>query len=443
MIQRYLAGTVRPAAALAFAGLLLAGCKKDLEKPYSVVGDDQFPTLLSNSLTSLATKYAPGEVVPIELQFAQQDAPIQEIRVYQRIEPSPDSAIVQTLPASRAAFSRRKFADTLVVNFIMPSGPNKSRVRFSAQVVSANGLTKTRSVNFRLAEATPTVRINSATNVTAPANGPLVSGDVIRYALVLNENGINTYPERPAAPPPPTAVLFNNLDSLVTYVRVGTTTERRFARQRLPTAGAQTGAATTLNLDLALPAGSSGQTVTFRFEAKSRYAGTPNFRASSATSAPVTLGATTALAPARTVTLTYTGTTGGDLAAYDLTTFTPVPVAGPATSKDIAITSTASNAVRLQTLNPTTGMPTPTPTRFVRLATGGAAAYNNATLNSIRQAYLTATTANQVTQLDNVVVGDVLVARVRGLDQYAILSVTGINRTSATDVVVTLAVKAL
>ncbi|HLK96706.1 MAG TPA: hypothetical protein VK364_02960, partial [Hymenobacter sp.] len=435
--------TVRPAAVLAFAGLLLAGCKKDLEKPYSVLGDDQFPTLLNNSLTGVATKYAPGEVIPIELQFAQQGAPIQEIRVYQRIEPNSDSTVVQTLPASRAAFSRIRNADTLVVNFVMPSGPNKTRVRFSAQVVSANGLTKTRAVNFRLAEATPTIRINSTTNVTAPANAPLVSGDVVRYALVLNENGISAYPERPAAPPPATAVLFNNLDSLVTYVRVGTTAERRFARQRLPTAGAQTGAATTLNLDLALPTGSSGQTVTFRFEAKSRYAGTPNFRASSATSAPITLGTPTALAPARTVTLTYTGTTGGDLAAYDLTTFTPVPVAGPVTSKDIAITSTASNAVRLQTLNPTTGTPTPTPTRFVRLATGGAAAYTNATLNSIRQAYLTATPANQVTQLDNVVVGDVLVARVRGLQQYAILNVTGINRTSVTDVVVTLAVKAL
>jgi hypothetical protein len=443
MIQQYLAGTVRPAAVLAGVGLLLAGCEKELDKTYSVQSDDQLPTVLDNRLPDVGAKYAAGEIIPIELNFAQQGAPIQEIRIFQRIEPSPDSTIVQTLPAAKAAFSRRKYADTLVVNFVMPEGANKSRVRFSAQVVSENGLAKTRAINFRLAEAKPTVRINSATNVTAPPNAALVPGDVVRYNVVLNENGINTYPERPATPPATTALLFNNLDSLITYVRVGSTPERRLARQRLPTAGTQTGAATTLNVDLTLPPGSAGQPVTFRFEAKSRYQGTPSFRASSATAAPITPGTPTALAPARPVTLIYTGTTGGDLAAYDLTTFTPVPVAGPATTKDIAITSTANNAVRLQTLNPTSGTPTPTPTRFVRLATGGATAYANATLNSIRQAFLTAATADRVTQLDNVAVGDVLVARVRGLDQYAILSVTGINRTSPTDVAVTLAVKAL
>jgi hypothetical protein len=263
----------------------------------------------------------------------------------------------------------------------------------------------------------------------------VVAGDVVRYNLTLNVNGVTTA----TATTPATSILYKDLDSLITYVQVGTTAERRLLRQRLPATGAQTGAATTLNVDATVPANSAGQAVTFRFEAKVR---TPA-RTASVSSAAITPTTPTALAAARTLTLTYTGTTGGDQAALDLTTFTAVPAAGPAASKDVAITNTANNAVRLQTLNPTTGTPAPTPTRFVRLTTGGAAAYTNATLNSIRQTYQTTAAANQVTTLDNVVVGDVIVARVRGLDQYVIFTVTGSNRTSTTDVALTLAVKAL
>ncbi|WP_310396432.1 hypothetical protein [Hymenobacter sp.] len=438
-IQRYI---LRVMPLLAVAGGLLAGCQKNDERPYGVSSDDRFPTILSNPLGT-ATKYATGETVPVELQFAGQSAPLQEIRIFQRIEPASDSAVVQTLPASRAAYSRLKFADTLVANLVLPVAPNQARVRFSAVLVSTNGLTKTRSVSFRVAEATPTVRVASVTNVTAPAAAALIPGDVVRYSLLLNENGINLYPERPAPPPAATAVLFNNLDSLVTYVKVGTAAERRFARQRLPSAGTQTGAVTTVNFDATLPPGTPGQTVVFRFEAKSRYLGAPNVRVSSVTAAPLTLGGPTALAAARPVTLTYTGATGGDLAAFDLTTFATVAAAGAASSKDVAITSTANNSVRLQALNPTTGTPPPVPTRFVRVATGGAALYAGATLNSVRQAYITAPAANQVSILDNVVVGDVIIARLRGQDQYAVLQVAGINRTSATDVAVSFNIKAL
>ncbi|MBD2770298.1 hypothetical protein IC235_20620 [Hymenobacter sp. BT664] len=415
---------------LAVAGGLLASCQKNDERPYAVSSEDRYPTLLSNSL-GVATKYAPGETVPLELQFAGQSASIQEIRVFQRIEPAPDSTVVQTLPGRQAAYSRRKFADTLVVNVVLPSAPNQARVRFSAVVVSQNGLTKTRAVPFRVAEATPTVRVVSATNLTAPAGAPLVTNDVVRYSLLLNENGINLYPERPAAPPTATAVLFNNLDSLITYVRVGGAPERRFARQRLPLAGTQTGAATSVTLNLALPTGSAGQNVVFRFEAKSRYLGTPSFRASSVTAAPITLGSPTALATTQARVLTYTGATGGDLAALDLTTFTPVAAAGPATSKDLVISSTGGNAVQFQALS--------TGTRLVRAT---AAAYPSATLNSIRQAYTAAAATAQVSTLDNIVVGDVLILKLRGQDQYVVVQVAGINRTSATDVTVSLNIKA-
>ena len=416
---------------LAVAGGLLAGCQKNEERPYAVASDDQFPTLLSNALGT-ATKYAVGETVPVELRFAAQGAPIQEIRIFQRIEPAPDSTVVQTLPGTSAAYSRRSFADTLVVNLVMPTAPNQARVRFSAVVVSANGLTKARSVSIRVAQATPTVKVVSATSLTAPAAAPLITGDVVRYSLLLNENGINLYPERPAAPPAATAVLFNNLDSLVTYVQVGTAAERRFARQRLPASGTQTGAATPITLDLTLPAGTAGQPVVFRFEAKSRFLGTPNFRSSSVTAAPITLGTATPLAAVRVRTLTYTGAAGGDLAALDFTTFNTVAAAGPVTSKDLVIGSTAANAVQFRALS--------TGTRLVRST---AAIYTAATFNSIRVAYNTAAAAAQVTTLDNIVVGDVIILKLRGADQYAVVQVTGINRTSATDVVVTFNIKAL
>jgi hypothetical protein len=426
--QRYISRLV---PVLAVAAGLLAGCQKNEERPYAVSSDDQYPTVLTNAFGN-ATKYAVGETVPIELQFAAQGAPIQEIRVFQRIEPAPDSMVVQTLPGTQAAYSRRKFVDTLVVNLVIPTAPNQARVRYSAVIVSANGLSKTRSVPIRIAAATPTARIASTTNVTAPAAAPLVPGDVVRYSLLLNENGINAYPERPAAPPAATAILFNNLDSLITYVRIGTAAERRFARQRLPASGTQTGAATTVNVDVTLPAGTAGQDVVFRFEAKSRYLGTPNFRSVSVTAPPITLGTATPLAAVRARTLTYTGTTGGDLAALDLTTFTTVAAAGPATSKDLVISSMASNAVQFRSLS--------TGTRLVRST---AAAYTNANLNNIRQLYNTAATTAQVTTLDNIVVGDIIILKLRGLDQYAVVQVSGINRTSATDVVVSLNIKAL
>jgi len=426
--QRYIS---RLLPTLAVVGGLLASCQKNEERPYAVSSDDQYPTVLANAFGT-ATKYAVGETVPIELQFTAQGAPIQEIRIFQRIEPAPDSMVVQTVPAAQAAYSRRKFADTLVVNLVIPTAPNQARVRFSAVVVSANGLTKVRSVPVRIAAATPTVRIASTTNVTAPAGAALISGDVVRYSLLLNENGINAYPERPAAPPAATAVLFNNLDSLVTYVRIGTGAERRFARQRLPASGTQTGAATPVTVDVTLPAGTAGQDVVFRFEAKSRYLGTPNFRAASVTAAPITLGTATPLAAVRARTLTYTGTTGGDLAALDFTTFTTVAAADPATSKDLVISSTASNAVQFRSLS--------TGTRLVRST---AAAYTNANLNNIRQLYNTAAATAQVTTLDNIVVGDVILLKLRGLDQYAVVQVAGINRTSTTDVVVSLNIKAL
>ncbi|UYZ63430.1 hypothetical protein [Hymenobacter weizhouensis] len=422
-----------PALGLAAAVLLLAGCDKELDTYYQESGG-QFPTLLANTLGTQA-KYATGEVVQFELQFAQQTSPIREIRILQKVEPGRDSVLVQTLPY-RAAFSRRRQADTLVVNYTVPAGQNKANVRVDAVIVAENSQTRTRSFAFRLADPGPTIKLNSTTTLTAPAGATPVPGDVVRYSVLLNEGGINA---ATALTTPGT--LYNNLDSLITYVKVGAAAERRLLRQRLPAASpaAQSGAQSSVNVDVTIPAGSSGQVVQYRFEAKSRFQNTPppaapSIRTATVSAAPITPGTATPLATPRTVTLSFAGTSGGDQAAIDLTTFTVVPAAGATASKDLSISSTASNAVQLRALNTT---------RLVRLTTGGAAAYTNATLNSIRQLYQTTAAASQVATLDNVAVGDVIVARLRAADQYVIFTVTSINRTSTTDVALTLAVKAL
>lgn len=429
----------------AAAPLLLVGCNKELDTMYEEVGP-QFPTFVSNTLGTQA-KYASGEMVQFELQFAQQTSPIREIQLIEKLEQNADSSVVQTIPY-RPAFSKRRQADTLVVNYRVPQGPNKSRIRLHAIVVAENEQTKARTIAFRLAEATPTIRLNSATNVTAPAGEAPVAGDVVRFNLLLNQNGITSYPELPTTPPAASAVLYKDLDSLVTYVRIGTAAERRAQKAvRLPASGAQSGAQTAVNVDVVIPANSSGQVVEYRFEVKSRYQqNTPPaaaaIRTATTSAAPITPGTATALPAARPATLTYTGTNGGDQAALDLTTLTAVAVGNSAATKDVVITSTASNAVRLQSLN-ATATPPVTATRFVRVTSGGAALYSSGTLNSIRQTYLNTASASQLTTLDNVVVGDVIIARVRGLNQYAIFTVTGINRVSATDVTLSLAVKSL
>ncbi len=116
---------------------LATGCKKELDDYYTEVGP-QLPTLLGNVLGT--TKYAPGETVSFELQFAQQASPIEQIVILQKIAPARDSTVVQTV-AYAPAFSRIKNADTLVVKYVVPAGSNKALVRVDTRVDSDNGQT--------------------------------------------------------------------------------------------------------------------------------------------------------------------------------------------------------------------------------------------------------------------------------------------------------------
>ena len=415
--------------ALLLLAVLATGCKKDeLDNFYTETGP-QFPTFQGNALNT-ATKYSPGEVVTFELQFAQQTDPIKQVVIFEKLEPARDSVVVQTIPYA-PAFSRIRRADTLLVRYTVPAGANKALVRIDARLESTNGQAKTRTFYYRLAEATPTIVLNSGpTNVTVPAGTAPAPGDIVRYNVTLNAGGITTAPVPPSTAAVPAGILYKDLDSLVVFARVGTGPERRVVRIKPAASGAQL----IQNVDVPLPAGSAGQPVVLRFEAKAR---TPA-RTASATAAPITPAAPTPFsATVRMATLSFTGATGGDFAAYDLTTFGTVPANGPVDSKDIAITSTAGNAVQLRVLNPTAA----TATRLMRVTT--AATFTNATLTSTRQAFNAAGAAAQVATLDNVLVGDVIIAKLRGLDQYAVLQVASITRTSATDVDVTFTIKAL
>ena len=156
------------ARVLLLVAVVATGCKKQELDDYYTEAGPQFPTFLS-ILPTPATKYASGETVRFELQFVKQTDPVRQIVILQKVEPGRDSVVAQTVPYA-PAYSRIKRTDTLVVNYVVPAGANKSLVRVDARVDSENGQTKTRSFFFRIAEATPTIVINSGpTNVTLPA----------------------------------------------------------------------------------------------------------------------------------------------------------------------------------------------------------------------------------------------------------------------------------
>ena len=141
--------------------LLATGCKKELDDYYTAQGP-QYPTLLTTNALGTATKYATGETVTFELQFAQQTNPIKQVVILQKVEPARDSAIVQTLPYA-PGFSKRKNLDTLLVSYVVPVGTNKALVR----VVPAWTATTARPKPAVSTSASPKPRLPS-TSIPGP-----------------------------------------------------------------------------------------------------------------------------------------------------------------------------------------------------------------------------------------------------------------------------------
>ncbi|RNI27010.1 hypothetical protein [Rufibacter latericius] len=389
---------------VALACLSLTSCEEDYEPPYSIT-EDSFQIFQATGTLPVAAKYAVGETVKMELVYNKSD--VKEIVLLQKID-NQDSSVVKTVPA-QGAFSKIKRADTLVVEYVVPAGlANKATVRLDAKAIGMNNSSKTRSASFRVAEATPTIKIKSVAHRSAVTAGANTADDVIRYELVLNENGVTTATATTAA----SAILFKDLDSLNVYATVGANPETRIDKISL----SKSGAALTRNVDVKVPANAVGQDVTFRFEAK---AVSPKTSAS-VTSAPVSIVAATPFTETATATIGI----NGDAAAtsFNFVGRANVGTENATTNKDITVTSVGSNKFAVKAENKTA---------FVKSTT---AVYNNATVNSVRQAYYTgssATPSQVVTTIADLVVGDVYIAKLVDTNNYVIFKVTAINRGGA------------
>ncbi|AMM50877.1 hypothetical protein TH61_06315 [Rufibacter sp. DG15C] len=395
ILNKYLALPV-----LALVGLTAVSCEEDYEPQYQIT-EDSFQLLQATGTLPVAAKYAAGETVKMELVYNKSD--IKEIVLLQKID-TQDSTVVKTIPA-QGAYSVRKKADTLVVEYVVPALANKATVRLDAKGVGFNNSTKTRSVSFRVAEAMPTIRIKSVSNRTATAQYGNAANDVIRYELVLNEGGVTSV----TATTPATAILYKDLDSLNVYAKVGAAAETRVQRIALT----KSGAALTRNVDVTVPASSAGQEVIFRFEAKSV---SPKL-AASVSSAPVTPSAATAFTGTSTATIGLNG--DANAASFNFVARTNAGTDVIA-NKDITVTSVAGNKVAVKAENTTA---------FVKST---AAAYTSATFSSVRQAYYAGANAVPtavVTSIADLLVGDVYIAKLVGTDNYVIFKVTAINRT--------------
>ncbi|GAA4309183.1 hypothetical protein [Nibribacter koreensis] len=387
--------------AIALMGFVAVSCEEDYEPSYQIT-EDSFQLLQATGTLPVAAKYATGETVKMELVYNKSD--IKEIVLLQKFD-NQDSSVVKTIPA-QGAYSLRKKADTLVVEYVVPPGlANKTLIRLDAKGVGFNNSTKTRSVSFRVAEAMPTIRIKSMSNRTATAQYGNAANDVIRYELVMNEGGVTSV----TTTTPATAILYKDLDSLNVYAKVGAGAETRVQRIGLT----KSGAAVTRNVDVTVPANSANQEVIFRFEVKSLL---PKL-AASVSSAPVTPSAATAFTGTSTATIGLNGDANATSFNFVARTNAGTDVAA---NKDITVTSVAGNKVAVKADNTTS---------FVKST---AAAYTSATFSSVRQAYYAGANAvptTVVTSIADLLVGDVYIAKLVGTDNYVIFKVTAINRT--------------
>ena len=399
-----------PACAVAVS--LLTGCEKQpVPEPYTEVDPNGFVNL-SSPLT--VAKFAPGETIPLVVSVPDPSA-VDNITLYQVVYQR-DSSIINTVQPN---FSVDETARTTsqVINYTVPTNvTNKQRMRIDVTVNFKNGGSKVRRGVFLVANA-PTLKF-AATPATY-RNGRSAANqspnDIITYALVLNEGGINALPTTPSASP-----LFKTLDSITYFLQVPGQPERRIGKANLTT-----GAAATRNVDVQVPANATvGQQLTYRFV-------TYSVQQTASVSSTITV-----TEPAR-----YTGTakTGrisfgpganADSLAFNLKTGANEPNANASTTKDLFL-SANGNSLILNAGNTTRLFRLPAvenPTGF----------YNNATINDVARRYYIAsgttllpapglTGGTPVTNIADLAAGDVILVRVRNstANDYALLRVLG------------------
>ncbi|RSK46837.1 hypothetical protein [Hymenobacter rigui] len=388
-------------AGLLALGLATAGCKKEDFNDYVQLQDNAGFGSISTQGGALATKYAPGETVPVIVAFNQSDN-LKDITVFQVINKQ-DSAVVGTYPASGQLNGTPQLFNQTVPYTVPSTLANKTPVRVDVTLNFADGSKRLRRFTYTAASS-PTLKF-SATPVTY-RNGLSVtqqtSGDILGYSILLNEGGIATVPTGGS-----TSTLFKNVDSLTYFVQSGTGTARRLGVVRGPSAGA----ATTVTVNAPVPAGSNGQTLTYSFVAYAQNTSTTLTAAPIAIAAPVSFAAT-----AKTGRVAFGVATPSDSLAFNLRTGLNEPQSGPATNKDLSVSSYTSAGVVLTASNTT---------RYYKLTPAQVAAglYNSATVNAIGLLLFQNTTS---AELGTVAVNDVYAVRVRGAETM-LLRITGIK----------------
>ena len=379
---------------LPLLGTLLGGCKKEpIDDHYTTVAEPGFAGL-GMPRVALATRYAPGDVVPLFVSFAETDN-LRDVTVFQVIGKI-DSMMTGTFPAA-GTYNNTGGLLVMPVPYTVPAtAPNGTLVRLDVTLNFQNGSSRTRRTSYSVA-APATLEFATTPPVPTYRNGlagtAQSEGDVIGYSLILNKGGLGAVPV-----PPATGLLYKGIDSLTTFYRIGTQPRVRAAQTiRSPT----TGAANARTVDVTVPRNSNGQPITFIFEA---YAAVQTLT--------ITAPAINVVNPTPLATLRAGRIAGGpgvmlDSLAFNLRTGTLEPAANPAVAKDLFLSGT-SNTVTLSAANNT---------RFYRATPVQVAAgfYTTPTANAAGTTFFL-NTATTVADVGPVAANDVFAVKVRGAE---------------------------
>jgi hypothetical protein len=396
----------KPTLALLLTLGALAGCKQELPTPYSTTPTGGYANLSLPNAATLATKYAPGESIPLTLGYNAGDSP-SSITVFQATRT--DSSQAGSYPV-QGTFNTTLGVTTQTVPYTVPTTyPIGSAVRVDVTLNFPDGGQRLRRITYTVASSptltngTPTLTYRNGLAASAQTNG-----DIIGYAITLNAGGISTVPTGATSPP---SNLFKNVDSLVYYARAGTTgTLQRQGVIRTPTAGV----ANSRTIDVRIPSGSAAAGgAQFVFTAFAQSTST------SLTSALVPVVASgTALATTRRGAVSFGGGSSADSLAFNLSAGLPEPAANASTGKDLQVSglSTAGNGALT--------LSAPNTTRYYKLTSSQLAAnpYATATANQVGL-LLYQNTASA--DLGAPTAGDVYAVRLRGASTYALLRVLG------------------
>ncbi|MCC2547167.1 hypothetical protein LJY25_11975 [Hymenobacter sp. BT175] len=396
------------AAALPLLALLTMGCEKEVDDYFTLQGEPG-QAILGLPNAALATKYAPGETIPILVAYAEAEQ-LRDVTVFQATKQ--DSSVTGTFPAA-GAYNTTYRQQVMQVPYTVPTTaayPNGTLVRVDVTLNFQNGSSRTRRFSYSVANA-PTLKFGTtpATYRNGLSATAQMAGDLIGYSIILNENGVSTFPPPTATP---TFQLFKAVDSLTYFSRVGTANPVRIGSVRNPTAGA-TNART---IDLRIPTTATvGQQVTFLFTAYAQAQST------TLTTAPITVAnATPFSTTTRSGRITFGPGSTPDSTAFNLRTGLNEPAANAVTAKDLLFAGVSGSTVSITA---------PNTTRFYKIPGGNLATFTGATANSIGLLlFQNTTTADLGTA---VAVGDVYAVRVRGTAEVMVLRITGIKPSTA------------